>query len=605
MKIILILLMLLSFNVYSESFNNLKERLDYLEEIFSEEESFNKKVKQLEIDINTKNYTEKELIEAYIFLIDYNFYYYEYKKARELNKKLFELSIKNNNYKIEHYYYNEAIFIEEFEADIDKTIEYYKKSIDYAKQHENEEILVMSHTYMADIYSYLNKIQPALENYRIAEQYAKKPDDFFNINFGIFTLYYYFGIYELAIIQGQNLEKFLSMNENFTFDKGYYYSLLYDAISASYIKLEDYDKAIEYLEKQKNTEYKRSVQEQISLLNSEAMVYVKIGELEKTKEIIDKIENISNNIELANTISDNNKLLYYLYYFEIKEYQKAYEYLESIDQMIYENQKAHLNQFNKIKVEVLRKMGKIDKALQYQKEYNENFIEVRENKEVSLSIFLFENYKEAELVNKNLDLEKEKMKKEKELFENIKRNNKEHNKILFTLFMIASFIIFAIILIILYFKNKKYSNQDDLTKGFNRRYIFKKLKNIINKEDFYLGIIDIDYFKKINDNYGHAVGDEVIIDVYNEIIDIFNDKKDIVSRIGGEEFMVISKNDKFEELRERIQNRKFTTNNIKLTLSIGVKVNKRKTTTEIYSQADELLYEAKNSGRNNVKKSLD
>ena len=605
MKIILILLMLLSFNVYSESFNNLKERLDYLEEIFSEEESFNKKVKQLEIDINTKNYTEKELIEAYIFLIDYNFYYYEYKKARELNKKLFELSIKNNNYKIEHYYYNEAIFIEEFEADIDKTIEYYKKSIDYAKQHENEEILVMSHTYMADIYSYLNKIQPALENYRIAEQYAKKPDDFFNINFGIFTLYYYFGIYELAIIQGQNLEKFLSMNENFTFDKGYYYSLLYDAISASYIKLEDYDKAIEYLEKQKNTEYKRSVQEQISLLNSEAMVYVKIGELEKTKEIIDKIENISNNIELANTISDNNKLLYYLYYFEIKEYQKAYEYLESIDQMIYENQKAHLNQFNKIKVEVLRKMGKIDKALQYQKEYNENFIEVRENKEVSLSIFLFENYKEAELVNKNLDLEKEKMKKEKELFENIKRNNKEHNKILFTLFMIASFIIFAIILIILYFKNKKYSNQDDLTKGFNRRYIFKKLKNIINKEDFYLGIIDIDYFKKINDTYGHAIGDEVIIEVYEEIMKVFSDKKEIVSRIGGEEFMVISKNDKFEELRERIQNRKFTTNNIKLTLSIGVKVNKRKTTTEIYSQADELLYEAKNSGRNNVKKSLD
>ena len=606
MKIIIALLfILLSTNVYAESFNNLKEGLEHIEEIFSEEDSFIQKVNQLKEDIKTQNYTEKELIDVYIFLIDYHFYYYEYKKAREINNKILELSKNNNNYRIEYYYYNEAAFIEEFEANIDKTLEYYQKSIDYAKQHENKEILTMSHTYMADIYSYLNKIQPALENYRIAEQYATTPDDFFNINFGILTLYYYFGIYELAIIQGENIEKFLEMNEKFSFDKGYYYSLLYDAMNASYIKIEDYDNALKYLNKQKKIEYKRSEQENIAILNSEATVYIKLGHLERAKELIDIINEKSNKMELANTLKDNNNLLNYLYYFAIKDYKKAYQYLEEMSEMVYENEKSHLNQVNKRKIEVLYKLGDIEKALEYQKEYNKNFIDVRENKEVSLSIFLFENYKEAELVNENLKLEKEKIEKEKELFENIKRNNEEYNKILISLFLIITFIIFSITVIFLYFKNKKYSNQDDLTKGYNRRYIFKKLNEIINKQEFYLGVIDIDYFKKVNDTYGHSIGDEVIIEVFKEINKIFSDKDEIVARIGGEEFMVISKNDKFEELRKKIEGKIFTKNKIKLTLSIGVKQNRVKTTEDIYSEADELLYKAKNSGRNNVKKSPD
>lgn len=92
--LLFILFSLFSFNAYSESFTSLKDRLEHLEEIFSEEENFNQKVKKLEIDIEEKNYTEKELIDAYIFLMDYEFYYYEYKKAREINKKIFELSKK-------------------------------------------------------------------------------------------------------------------------------------------------------------------------------------------------------------------------------------------------------------------------------------------------------------------------------------------------------------------------------------------------------------------------------------------------------------------------------------------------------------------------------
>lgn len=603
--LLFVLFGLLSFNAHSQSFNNLKERLLHLEEIFSEEEDFNEKVRKLKLDVESKKYKKKELIDAYIFLMDYQFYYYEYKKAREINKKIFKLSKENNNYKIEYYYYNEAIFFEEFESNIDKALKYYKLSIDYAKKHNNNEVLVMSHTYIADIYSYLNKVQPALENYRLAEKYAENSDDLFNINFGILTLYYYFGIYELAINQAENIEDFLKMNEDFIFDKGYYYSLLYNALNASYIKIEDYENALKYLNKQKKLKYKKSEQEKIAFLNSEAIVYIKLGYLKKANEIINIINEKSKKIELTSILKDNHKLLNYLYYFELKDYEKAYEYLESMNEMIYKKEKSHLNQINKRKVEVLYKLGNIKKALKYQKEYNKDFINIRENKELSLSIFLFENYKEAELVNHNLTLEKNKIKKEEELLNNIKENNEKYNKIILTLFLIIFFICLAIIIIILYFKNKKYSNQDDLTKGYNRRYIFEKLKNIINKEDFYLGIIDIDYFKKINDTYGHLIGDEIIIEIHEEIKKVFKDKKEITARIGGEEFMVITKNDKFEELREIIEKKSFTKDNIKLTVSVGVKTNKRKTIEQIYEEADKLLYKAKNDGRNNVKKWID
>jgi len=87
------------------------------------------------------------------------------------------------------------------------------------------------------------------------------------------------------------------------------------------------------------------------------------------------------------------------------------------------------------------------------------------------------------------------------------------------------------------------ATKDYLTKLYNRHYITARLREMEldyqrTKEKFCVMILDIDYFKKVNDTYGHLVGDKVLIDVANNIKDSCR-ASDIVGRWGGEEFLII------------------------------------------------------------------
>lgn len=159
-----------------------------------------------------------------------------------------------------------------------------------------------------------------------------------------------------------------------------------------------------------------------------------------------------------------------------------------------------------------------------------------------------------------------------------------------------------------------HANRDFLTGLYNRRYFFTDMQSYFEKaikenENFAIAMIDIDNFKKINDTYGHENGDKAI----NSVADILRantSQNDIVSRFGGEEFCVALKNvssDKaleiFEKLREKVQNSVTTSTRgeeIRFTISIGVAINYEDTLEDSINQADMLLYEAKQNGRNRV-----
>lgn len=158
------------------------------------------------------------------------------------------------------------------------------------------------------------------------------------------------------------------------------------------------------------------------------------------------------------------------------------------------------------------------------------------------------------------------------------------------------------------------ANIDSLTKIRNRRSYFIKSEEVLEeaiKENYNLCIlmIDIDHFKSINDKYGHAVGDKVLIDfcfIVNSIID----DETIFGRIGGEEFCITFYNkstDKVNEISEKIRNKCANTlvhiNNhkIKFTVSMGLSSrNKLTNIDKILQKSDELLYQAKNSGRDRL-----
>jgi len=158
-------------------------------------------------------------------------------------------------------------------------------------------------------------------------------------------------------------------------------------------------------------------------------------------------------------------------------------------------------------------------------------------------------------------------------------------------------------------KNK--TIHDKLTGAFNREYFEDNYGKLISKfvdetYNFGIAILDIDYFKNINDTYGHDVGDDVLID-FVKIIKKYSRMDDYIIRWGGEEFIFIIKIKNYtdleiilEKLRKNIENSNFT-NDIKLTCSCGGTIHSlNENIKETIKRADEALYNAKSAGRNKV-----
>lgn len=152
---------------------------------------------------------------------------------------------------------------------------------------------------------------------------------------------------------------------------------------------------------------------------------------------------------------------------------------------------------------------------------------------------------------------------------------------------------------------------DFLTQYYNRRYFAEKLEREIDLarragRTFSLLMYDIDHFKKTNDNYGHDVGDTVLVAVAGLVRKRIR-KVDIPCRWGGEEFMILLPETSLEnahklaeELRELISCQK-TDEKISITASFGVtECQKTDTVLSITKRVDELMYRAKSLGRNRV-----
>jgi diguanylate cyclase (GGDEF)-like protein len=152
------------------------------------------------------------------------------------------------------------------------------------------------------------------------------------------------------------------------------------------------------------------------------------------------------------------------------------------------------------------------------------------------------------------------------------------------------------------------ANTDPLTNIFNKRYFNGYLKEFFRSgKEGVLIFLDIDHFKKINDTYGHLIGDEILKKLTVEIKTHLRDEDTFV-RWGGEEFIILFEDTdlkkgiiKAEEIRKLVENITFP-ENIKVTISIGVtKKELSDTIKKLLERADELLYKAKKSGRNCIK----
>ena len=166
-------------------------------------------------------------------------------------------------------------------------------------------------------------------------------------------------------------------------------------------------------------------------------------------------------------------------------------------------------------------------------------------------------------------------------------------------------------------KTKELTIVDELTGIYNYRYFTKKLSQEIKrakryKQSLSLLMIDIDWFKRCNDTYGHLFGNKVLKELAQRIKDSVRDV-DVVSRYGGEEFAVIlpltNKKDAQmigERIRHRVESTDFAVEEggllIKVTVSLGVATYLEKGTTpeHLIEKVDQALYLAKGKGKNMV-----
>ncbi len=150
----------------------------------------------------------------------------------------------------------------------------------------------------------------------------------------------------------------------------------------------------------------------------------------------------------------------------------------------------------------------------------------------------------------------------------------------------------------------KLANEDALTELWNRRYFFH-IANQKAEQLFYIAMLDIDFFKRVNDTYGHTCGDQVITSIAN-ILKIHFDSS-CVARFGGEEFCILYEGnyEKFvstlEVMRKRISSAKipYLNNQVSITMSIGA-TQYDGTLEEKLRIADQYLYAAKQQGRDQL-----
>lgn len=161
------------------------------------------------------------------------------------------------------------------------------------------------------------------------------------------------------------------------------------------------------------------------------------------------------------------------------------------------------------------------------------------------------------------------------------------------------------------------STRDPLTHLFNRRYFSETSKSLYNlairnNQSICVILLDIDNFKSINDEYGHLIGDKVIINLA-KILDNNSRKSDVLARFGGEEFILLLYNTDInfaeliaEHIRRNVEEYRLNysaNKSLEYTVSLGVaqfNPNEDSNLEVTINRADKALYKAKTSGKNRV-----
>ena len=165
--------------------------------------------------------------------------------------------------------------------------------------------------------------------------------------------------------------------------------------------------------------------------------------------------------------------------------------------------------------------------------------------------------------------------------------------------------IIAIIFLTKNLRSSKYIRYDALTGLLNKAYLVKYIRNQLQRTNGTLLVVDLDNFKKVNDNYGHDCGDIVLVHVANILQNCFR-KTDCIGRFGGDEFVIYIDTILTDELiHTKVQEvirqvsalaEQYPLSNLSVSIG-GCCCKKGDKYSDVFQRADQALYEVKTTGK--------
>jgi len=461
------------------------------------------------------------------------------------------------------YCFNNLGLLYKRKNNFEKALEYYFKSLKLGEKINNLERVASASNNIGNIYETFENFSKAIKYYTISLNSEKSIGNSIGIaktlgNIGV--IYRKQGAYNKSLNNyHQALIIYNKVNEP------YETATILNNISNVYLNLNQLDKALDYSEKALKIAEKEEYSELVCyILSSLGDIYLKNGRLEKSLHFQFRAYDLTTEQELLRHIlkkitviygdlnDDKNLIKFYKKFMAIEhDINDA-----KIDKQIQQIQNVYLNEKKEKELELSKKNKKIEKLITY----------LKISGYMALFLFLYVfyvKYKEREKLTKKLE----------------------------TL-----------------------ARTDQLTGLPNRRDIVERIEYELirygrTNKTFSLLMCDIDFFKKINDLYGHEAGDlvlkELALIVQKELR-----KSDTMSRWGGEEFLILLPETTSQggvligdKIRQLIEDHCFiyNENEIKLSLTIGVcEFEKSMDINSIINNADSALYKGKQQGRNRV-----
>ncbi|BAO44115.1 tetratricopeptide repeat-containing diguanylate cyclase [Thiolapillus brandeum] len=294
-------------------------------------------------------------------------------------------------------------------------------------------------------------------------------------------------------------------------------------------------------------------------------------------------------------------------YYQMGNNQLADHYLDVILPQA-KDYLEHLQDIYTLKKQISKDAGNYKTALKWlekQRSVEKQAIDQKKNIRIAQLTVAFEV--------KNKEQHIEQLKKENQLLTLQKKNNHQQ----FIIIMLSSVSIFLIVLLLWLQAHKerrrfkRMSQVDGLTQLYNQAYVCTLAETIFEEhhrdgKPFSVVVADIDWFKRVNDTYGHAAGDKVLQTVAKVLRNCFG-TEGIVGRTGGEEFTAFFPGMSVEQTRNLIENCSqqlkpvaYENHSIEVTLSFGIAISRGEyeTLNTLIRDADSALYKAKRNGRN-------